>query len=144
MVTARDFHQGPYMNVLADDEILTEIRVPIRPGAGSAYEKVKRRAGDWAVAGVGTYVVLTDGVIADVGIGLTAVGAPGFCAEDAESYLIGKPATDEHFAEAGRLAAAACTPRADQRGPIEYKRHLVQELTERALRRSVERAHGGA
>jgi aerobic carbon-monoxide dehydrogenase medium subunit len=143
-VTAREFHEGPYMNVLADDEILTEIRVPIRPGAGSAYEKVKRRTGDWAIAAVGTYVVLAGGTVTDAGIGLTAVGAPRFCAEDAESYLIGKPATGEHFAEAGRLAAAACKPRADQRGPVEYKRHLAQELTQRALRRSVDRAHGGA
>jgi aerobic carbon-monoxide dehydrogenase medium subunit len=141
-VPAREFHAGPYDTVLDDAEILTEIRVPIRPGAASAYDKVKRKTGDWAAAAAGAYVVLRDGVVADVGIGLTAVGAPHFCAEEAESYLVGKPPTDEHLAEAGRLAAAACNPRADQRGPVEYKLHLANELTQRVLRRSVERAEG--
>jgi carbon-monoxide dehydrogenase medium subunit len=142
-VAAREFHTGPYMTVLGDLEepaILTEVRIPIRPGAAGAYEKVKRRAGDWAAAAAGAYVLLRDGVVADVGIGLTAVGAPHFCAEDAEGYLLGKPPTAEHLAHAAGLAAAACTPRADQRGPVEYKLHLVDELTRRVLRRSVERA----
>jgi aerobic carbon-monoxide dehydrogenase medium subunit len=141
-VPAREFHAGPYDTVLDDAEILTEIRVPIRPGAASAYDKVKRKTGDWAAAAAGAYVVLRDGAVADVGIGLTAVGAPHFCAEEAEAYLVGKPPTDEHLAEAGRLAAAACNPRADQRGPVEYKLHLANELTQRVLRRSVERAEG--
>ncbi len=143
-VSAREFHAGPYMTVLDDAEILTEVRVPIRPGATSAYDKVKRRSGDWAAAAAGAYVVLQDGVVADVGIGLTAVGAPHFCAEDAEAFLVGKPLTEENIAEAGRLAAQACTPRADQRGPVEYKLHLADELTRRVLRRSVERAEGRA
>lgn len=141
-VPAREFHTGPYETVLGDAEILTELRVPIRPGASSAYEKVKRRSGDWATAAAGAYLVIRDGVVADVGIGLTAVGAPHFCAEDAEAYLMGKPPTPEHFAEAGRLAAQACKPHADQRGPVEYKLHLAGELTQRVLRRSVERAEG--
>jgi aerobic carbon-monoxide dehydrogenase medium subunit len=141
-VPAREFHAGPYDTVLDDAEILTEVRVPIRPGAASAYDKVKRKTGDWAAAASGAYVVLRDGVFADVGIGLTAVGAPHFCAEEAEAYLVGKPPTDEHLAEAGRLAAAASNPRADQRGPVEYKLHLANELTQRVLRRSVERAEG--
>jgi aerobic carbon-monoxide dehydrogenase medium subunit len=141
-VPARQFHAGPYDTVLDDAEILTEVRVPIRPGAASAYDKVKRKTGDWAAAAAGAYVVLRDGVVADVGIGLTAVGAPHFCAEEAEAYLVGKAPTDEHLAEAGRLAAAACNPRADQRGPVEYKLHLANELTRRVLRRSVERAEG--
>jgi carbon-monoxide dehydrogenase medium subunit len=143
-VPARAFHTGPFETVLGDAEILTEVRVPIRPGVTSAYEKVERRAGDWATAAAGAYAVLQDGAFADVGIGLTAVGAPHYCAEEAEAYLVGKPATEEHIAEAGRLAAAACTPRADQRGPVEYKRHLAEELTRRVLRRSVERAEGRA
>ena len=144
-VAARDFHEGPYETAVHDEEILTEIRVPLRPGAGSAYDKTKRRAGDWAIVAVGAYVVLGDGAdqpVTDVGIGLTAVGAPHFCAEDAEAYLLGKPATPEHLAEAGRLAAEACTPRADQRGPVEYKRHLAGELTRRVLTQSIERAEG--
>ncbi|HET7533522.1 MAG TPA: xanthine dehydrogenase family protein subunit M [Nocardioidaceae bacterium] len=143
-VPARAFHAGPYETVLGDAEMLTEVRVPIRPGSASAYDKVKRKVGDWAAAAAGAYVVLRDGVVADVGIGLTAVGAPHFCAEEAEAYLVGKTPTDEHILEAGRLAAQACTPRADQRGPVAYKVHLASELTQRVLRRSVERAEGGS
>lgn len=143
-IPARDFHVGPYETAIGDAEILTEVRIPIRPGAGSAYDKVKRKAGDWAAAGAGAYVVLTDGEIADAGIGLTAVGAPHFCAAQAEAYLLGKPATAEHIAEAARLAAEATNPRGDQRGPAEYKHHLAGELTRRVLLRSVERAQGRA
>jgi len=141
-VPAREFHQGPYESVVGDAEMLTEVRVPIRPGATSAYDKVKRRTGDWAAAAAGAYLVLRDGVVADVGIGLTAVGAPHFCAEEAEAYLLGKAPTEEHLAEAGRLAAQACNPRADQRGPVAYKVHLADELTRRVLRRCVGRAEG--
>jgi carbon-monoxide dehydrogenase medium subunit len=141
-VPARELHAGPYETVLGDAEILTEVRIPIRPGAASAYDKVKRRAGDWAAAAAGAYLLLRDGVVVDVGIGLTAVGAPHFCAEEAEAFLVGKPATEENIAEAGRLAAGACAPHADQRGPVEYKLHLADELTQRVLRRCVERSAG--
>ena len=75
-VAVREFHLGPYETVVGPGEMLTEIRVPIRPGAGSAYEKVERRAGDWAVAaGRGRSCGSTATTVADVGIGLTAVGA---------------------------------------------------------------------
>jgi carbon-monoxide dehydrogenase medium subunit len=141
-VPAREFHLGPYETVLDDAEILTEVRIPIRPGAASAYDKVKRKVGDWAAAAAGAYLVLRDGVVADVGIGLTAVGAPHFCAEEAEAYLLGKAPTEDHLQEAGRIAAQACNPRADQRGPVAYKVHLADELTRRVLRRCVERAEG--
>jgi carbon-monoxide dehydrogenase medium subunit len=154
-VPARDFHTGPYETVVAPGEILTEIRITIRPGGGSAYEKVGRRAGDWPVGAAGSALWLDDGglagggperdTIADAGIGLTAVGAPHFAAADAEDFLRGAPATEESFARAGELAAAACRPVSDQRGPADYKRHLARELTIRSLRRALARAgqHGG-
>jgi carbon-monoxide dehydrogenase medium subunit len=141
-VPAREFHTGPYETAVADAEILTEIRVPVRPGAGSAYEKVERRAGDWAIAAAGAFVSLDGDVVGDVGIGLTAVGAPHFCAPGAEEALRGRPATEDNLAAAARVVAEECDPSADQRGPADYKRHLAQELTLRALRRSVARAQG--
>ena len=143
-VAAREFHQGPYETAVGPAEILTEVRLPIRHGAGSAYEKVKRRAGDWAVAAVGACVVLRDGAVSEAGIGVTALGLDHFCAPAAEESLVGKEPTDETLAEAGRLVAEAANPHADQRGPVDYKRHLAAELTTRALRRAVERAHGRA
>ncbi|HKA69112.1 MAG TPA: xanthine dehydrogenase family protein subunit M [Actinomycetes bacterium] len=141
-VPIREFHVGPYETVVGPGELLTELRVPIRPGGGSAYEKVERRAGDWPVAAAGAALWLDGDTVSSAGIGLTAVGAPRFAAAEAEQFLIGRPATEESFAEAGRIAAANCNPTADQRGPVDYKRHLAGELTTRALRRATARAHG--
>jgi carbon-monoxide dehydrogenase medium subunit len=141
-VPARGLHDGPYETVVGPAEIVTEVRVPVRPGAGSAYEKVERRVGDWAVAAACAFVTLDGDTVRDVGIGLTAVGAPHFCAPEAEDLLQGRPATEENLAAAAAAAAEGSNPSADQRGPADYKRHLAQELTLRALRRSVARARG--
>ncbi len=142
IVPVADFHEGPYQTVVGDAEMLTEVRVPIRPGGGSAYEKVERRVGDWAIAASGVCVWLDGDTISDVGIGLAAVGAEHFLAAEAEASLRGGPATAEAIAEAGRLAAEHCDPVSDQRGPADYKRHLAGELTKRALTRAVARARG--
>ena len=141
-VSARAFHTGPYETVVGPAEMLTEIRLPIRRDSGSAYLKVCRRAGDWAIGAAGAAVWLSGGLIADVGIGLTAVGAAHFVAAEAEEFLLGRPADEESFARAGEIAAEHCNPPADQRGPADYKRHLASELTTRALRRAVRRARG--
>ncbi|GAB3864851.1 FAD binding domain-containing protein [Dactylosporangium cerinum] len=142
-VPLTEFHVGPYETVVEAGELLTEVRVPIRPGGGSAYVKVERRVGDWAVAAAGA-AIWTDagGNVSTVGIGLAAVGAEHFRAAEAEAYLVGKPATEASFAEAGRIAAEASNPVADQRGPVDYKRHLAGELTVRALRAAAARARG--
>ncbi len=141
-VPVRELDDGPYQTVLEDAEILTEVRIPIRPGAGSAYEKVERRTGDWAVAAVGAYVVLDGDTVRDVGIGMAALGLEHGCATAAEEYLRGRHLTAAAVEEAARLAAAATHPSADQRGPVTYKRHLADELTRRALRRAADRAQG--
>ena len=145
MVPVREFHLGPYETVIGRGELLAEVRVPVIPGTGSAYEKVARRAGDWSVAAAGA-VLRLDGepgrpVVTCAGIGLTAVGAEHFVAAEAEEFLRGRPADAESFAAAGAIAAEHCHPAADQRGPADYKRHLVAELTARALRRAAARAH---
>jgi aerobic carbon-monoxide dehydrogenase medium subunit len=142
-VSAREFHTGPYETVVAPGEMLTEIRIPVRPGGGSAYEKVGRRVGDWPVGAAGAAIWLAGDSIADAGIGLTAVGARQFAAPEAEEFLCGAPAIEESFARAGEIAAEHCRPVSDQRGPAEYKRHLARELTVRALRRALRRARGG-
>jgi carbon-monoxide dehydrogenase medium subunit len=142
-VPVRALHTGPYETVVGDAEILTHIRIPIRNGCGSAYEKVERRAGDWAIAAVAAVVWMDGDTIADAGVGLCAVGAEHFVSADAEAALIGN-APDAGVIEGAALAAAAsCNPVTDQRGPAEYKRHLAGELTRRALRRAVARARGG-
>jgi carbon-monoxide dehydrogenase medium subunit len=139
-VPARYFHTGPYETVVAPAELLTEIRIAIRPGGGSAYEKVARRVGDWPVGAAGAAIWLDGDTIADAGIGLAAVGAEHFAAAEAEEFLRGAPATEASFARAGGIAAEHCRPSSDQRGPADYKRHLARELTTRALRRALRRA----
>jgi aerobic carbon-monoxide dehydrogenase medium subunit len=143
-VPVRELHIGPYETVLEPGELLTELRVPIRPGGSSAYQKVERRVGDYPVAAAGAVLWLDGDTVSDAGIGLTAVGAAHFVAAEAEAALRGAPATEESFAQAGRLAAEHCRPVADQRGPVDYKRHLAGELTTRALRRAAARARGEA
>jgi aerobic carbon-monoxide dehydrogenase medium subunit len=143
LVPSDEFHQGPYVTAVGEGEILVEIRVPIRPGCGSAYEKVERRVGDWAIAAVGACLWLEpDGTVVDVGLGLAAVGAPHFRVPAAEDLLRGGPATEERFAAVAAAAAEGCSPTSDQRGPADYKRHLIEVLTARALRRASARAVG--
>jgi carbon-monoxide dehydrogenase medium subunit len=137
-VAARDFFVGPYETIVAPGELLTSIHVPLRPSA-SAYVKVDRRAGDWAVGAAGAVLAVEGDVVTEAGIGVTALGAPRFVAAEAEDFLTGGPPTEERLAEAGRIAARHCKPAADQRGPVDYKRHLAGELVTRALRRAVER-----
>jgi carbon-monoxide dehydrogenase medium subunit len=143
-VPAREFHTGPYETVVGPAELLTEIRVPIRPGGGSAYEKVGRRVGDWPVGAAGAALWLDGDTISDAGIGLTAVGARHFSAAEAEEFLCGAAASEESFARAGEIAAEHCRPSSDQRGPAGYKLHLANELTVRALRKALRRARGEA
>jgi aerobic carbon-monoxide dehydrogenase medium subunit len=142
VVPVREFHHGPYETAVAHGELLVEVRVPIRPGTGSAYHKVERRAGDWAVVSAGAVLTLDGDTVTEAGIGLSAVGAAHFVAPEAEDALRGGPASDDAFAEAGRIAAEHSRPSADQRGPVDYKRHLVAELTTRTLHRAAARARG--
>src|SRR6185312_11726282 len=94
-VSARAFHTGPYETVVGPAEMLTEIRLPIRPHGGSAYVKVARRAGDWPIGAAGAAVWLAGDRVTDVGIGLTAVGAAHFVAAEAEEFLRGRVADEE-------------------------------------------------
>ena len=101
---------GPYETVVGPAEMITEVRVPIRGGSGSAYQKVERRAGDWAVAAAGACVWLDGDVVGEVGIGLTAVGAEHFCAPAAEDALRGRPIDDEAIDAAGDAGGRALQP----------------------------------
>ena len=139
-VDMADFHVGPYMTAVGAGELLTEIRLPLPPGAGSAHEKVERRAGDWAIAAASAAVWIEDGTFTQVGIALSAVGLTTIHLTRAEELLRGRPPSEEGFAQAGEIAAADCQPQADGRGPNDYKRHLAGVLTQRALRRATERA----
>jgi carbon-monoxide dehydrogenase medium subunit len=137
----RDFYRGPYRTAVGHDEMLTEIRIPMRECAGSAYEKVHRRVGDWAVVATGVTVELEPDLkrIARAGIALVAVGGE-LTSLAAEQVVVGAVPSEELFDEAGRAAAEACSPVTDQRGSAEYKRHAARVLVGRALERAVTRA----
>ncbi len=135
-----EFYIGPFTTAVGDGEMLTEIRLPLRSGGGSAHEKVERRAGDWAVAAASAALWIDGGAIAEVGIALSAVGPTTVQISRAEELLRGKPPSDELFAQAGAIASEDCAPLPDGRGPVDYKRHLAGVLTKRALRRAAARA----
>ena len=133
-----DFHRGPYETAVGDAEMLIEVRFPVRPNGSSAYEKVERRAGDWAVVRPAPRVDGRRGRSPTPGSGLAAVGP--------EHHRL--PSISE--ACAARRPPRSCTPRparwpracnpvTDMRGSAEYKRHLADELTRRALRTAVAR-----
>jgi aerobic carbon-monoxide dehydrogenase medium subunit len=140
VVDMDDFHIGPYMTAVKDGELLTEIRLSVRPGAGSAHEKVERRAGDWAIAAASAAMWLNGGNIGAVGVALSAVGLTTIHLSRAEELLSGNPPSDELFEQAGQIASEDCSPTADGRGPVDYKRHLAGVLTQRALRKAAARA----
>jgi aerobic carbon-monoxide dehydrogenase medium subunit len=141
VVTMADFHRGPYETAVADAEMLVEVRIPVRERGGSAYEKVERRAGDWAVVSAGAAVWMDGaGAIAEGRVGLAAVGPDTTGIAEVAEALRGSIPSEELYAEVGAIAARNCSPITDQRGTAAYKRHLADELTRRALRRAVARA----
>jgi aerobic carbon-monoxide dehydrogenase medium subunit len=140
IVDMDEFHRGPYETAVGDAEMLVEVRIPVRDHCGSAYEKVKRRTGDWATAASGVALWLDGADVAAAGIALSAVNPASVHSTRAEEALIGRPPSEEAFAAAAALAAEDCEPIGDLRGPADYKRHLARELTHRALRRAAERA----
>ncbi len=127
---------------LQHDEIVSEIRIPAPPPrSGGAYLKLERKVGDFATAGVAAQVTVDNGgVCQQVGIGLTNVGATPVKAVKAEGSLRGKKLDEASIEQAAQLAAGEAEPSSDLRGPAEYKRGLVKELTRRALARAFQRA----
>jgi carbon-monoxide dehydrogenase medium subunit len=147
IVGMEDFHVGPYMTAVGASEMLTEIRLPLRVAgagggiqSGSAHEKVERRAGDWAIAAASAALWMEGGAIAEAGVALSAVGITTIHLTRADELLRGKAPSEELFAQAGAIASEDCSPAADGRGPVDYKRHLAGVLTHRALRRAAARA----
>jgi carbon-monoxide dehydrogenase medium subunit len=144
VVSMADFHRGPYETAVQHGEILTEIRIPVRPNGSSAYAKVERRAGDWAVTSAGAAVWMDGDVITGARVGLAAVGPNTTGIPAISEALQGQAPSEELYARAGAIAAESCSPVTDNRGTADYKRHLADELTRRTLRLSVERIQAGA
>lgn len=144
LIPIDSFFVSIFTTALEPAEILTEIRIPIPPpGSGGAYCKLERKVGDFATAGVAAQITLdSNGTCQRVGIGLTNAGPRPIRARKAEESLRGKKLDNAVIGQAARLAAEESQPSSDLRGPEEYKRGLVKELTRRALMRALERARG--
>ena len=143
-VPANQFYKGLYSTALAQNEILTEVRIPVPPArSGGAYAKLKRKTGDFAVAAAAVQLTLdAKGAVERFGIALTNAGLTPVEAADAAKYLVGKMPDEKTIMEAAKLAAAKSAPSADRRGSVEYKKEMARVLTARALKKAVQRAGG--
>lgn len=138
------FYTGLFTTELAEDEIMTGLKIPAPPpGSGGAYVKMERKIGDYATAATAVQLTIDPaGTCVACRIGLTNVGfTPTFAREAGES-LVGGPLDDDRIRRASELAAEAAQPAADRRGSVEYKKDLVRVLTGRAIRRAAARATG--
>ena len=139
-VKAEDFYHGLFMTELAADEILVEIQAAAMPkGTGWAYEKLKRKVGDWATAAAAVVLRLDAGKVAGVRIALTNVAATPLRAVEAEQALLGKPLDETTLAEAMAKVEAICDPAEDLRGDAEYKTAMAGQMTRRALLKAAAR-----
>jgi len=139
-VKAVDFFHGTYMTALAEDEILTAILVaPFAAGTGYAYQKLKRKTGDWATAGAAVILRMSGGVVSHASIGLTNVAPTALRASAAEAALIGHALTEATISLAASAVRSICDPAEDLRGDVEYKTAMAAEMTKRAIRAAAAR-----
>ncbi|MET0942303.1 MAG: xanthine dehydrogenase family protein subunit M [Mesorhizobium sp.] len=140
-VAARDFYKGVYFTALGPGEILTAISVPVPPdGHGYAYDKLKRKVGDYATAAASVVLTMKDGQVATCAIGLTNLSETPLLAEDAAQAVIGTSLDEASLKKAADAAKAIMAPAADGRGPVEYRTHVGGIMVQRALRRAAAKA----
>ena len=142
VIAVEDFCTGPGQNVLQSGEILVSIHFPPPgPNSGARYLRfIPRNEMDIAVAGAGVSVVLENGNIKSARIALASVAPTPLFVREAGEVLAGKPANDESIQAAASIAEEAARPITDMRGTIEYRKHLCNVLTRRALNTAIERA----
>lgn len=140
-VAARDFYQGAYFTALEAGEILTSVNVPVPPaGHGYAYEKLKRKVGDYATAAAAVMLTMAGGKVASCSIALTNLADTPLLAEEAAASLVGGSLDAADIARAADLARSVMAPAADGRGPVEYKIHVGGIMVARAIERAAARA----
>ncbi len=140
-VAARDFYHGAYFTALEPGEILAAVRIPVPDqGHGYAYEKLKRKIGDYATAASAVVLTLEKGKVASCSIGLTNVGETPLWAEEAGKILIGSALDPATVKEAAAAAEAITSPASDNRGPAHYRTKMAGVMLTRALARARERA----
>lgn len=140
-VAAREFYQGAYFTALEPGEILTGVTIPVPPaGHGYAYEKLKRKVGDYATAAAGVVLTMAGGKVASCVIALTNLHETPLLATDAANAVIGTSLDDAALKAAATAARAIMQPASDARGPAEYRTHVGGIMVMRALQRAASRA----
>ena len=139
-----DFIDGAFTSTLSEDELVVGLRIPVPSGrSGGAYLKLERKIGDYATVAVASHLELDDsGAITAAGLALTSVNPINTKVADAEALLVGQQPSDELFAEAAELAAAAAEPHDDVRGTAAWKRQVVRTYTKRGLAAAAQQAEG--
>jgi carbon-monoxide dehydrogenase medium subunit len=132
-VAAADLFLDYLTTSVAEDEVLTEIRVPVLDGYGSSYQKFNRRSEDWAMVGVCAVVKANGSTCEDVRIGLTNMASTPLRANAVEDALRGQELSPENISQAAELAAEGTRPAGDLNASAKYKQHLVRVLTRRAI-----------
>ncbi|WP_375311024.1 xanthine dehydrogenase family protein subunit M [Bradyrhizobium sp. A5] len=134
---AADFYQGAYFTALEPGEILTSVSFPASTaGHGYAYEKLKRKVGDYATAAAAVVLTMSGGKVATCAIGLTNVHETPLLATDAAKAVIGTSLDAATLKKAAAAAEAIMAPAADARGPVEYRKHVGGIMVTRALQRA--------
>ena len=142
-VAARDFYEAAYFTALAPEEILTSVKIPVPPaGHGYAYEKLKRKVGDYATAAAAVVLTKSGGSVASCSIALTNVADTPLYAADAGGILTGTTLDADTVKRAVAAAEAITEPASDGRGPAEYRTKMAGVMLERALARAADRAAG--
>jgi carbon-monoxide dehydrogenase medium subunit len=140
-VAATEFYQGAYFTALEPGEILTAISIPVpAAGHGYAYEKLKRKVGDYATAAAAVVLTMAGGKVASCAIGLTNLHETPLLATDAARAVLGSSLDAASLKKAAAAAEAIMSPAADARGPVEYRKHVGGIMVMRALTRAASRA----
>jgi aerobic carbon-monoxide dehydrogenase medium subunit len=140
-IAASEFYQGAYFTSLEPGEILTFISIPApAAGHGYAYEKLKRKVGDYATAAAAVVLTMAGGKVASCAIGLTNLHETPLLALDAAKLVIGTSLDAATLKKAAAAAEAIMSPAADARGPVEYRKHVGGIMVTRALTRAASRA----
>ena len=140
-VAATEFYQGAYFTALEPGEILTAVSIPLpAAGHGYAYEKLKRKVGDYATAAAAVLLTMANGKVAACAIGLTNLHETPLLAAEAARCVIGTSLDAATLKKAAAAAEAIMSPAADARGPIEYRKHVGGIMVTRGLTRAASRA----
>ena len=142
-IPARDYYRAAFTTALADNDVLTALRIPVPPaGHGWAYEKMKRKVGDYAIAAAAVVLVMDSGTCRDARIALTNLADVPLLAEAAGRALTGTPVDGSATLEAAAAAAANSEPASGLPGPAEFRKHVAGVMVRRAILRAQERAGG--